>query len=76
MKGPVLTALARASIAEAFGGRLRAMGKAQNLLVRGDWRGAALEELLRETVRPYLPGEAAIEISGPALQLPPPKAAE
>jgi len=57
--------------ADAFGGRLRAMGKAQNLLVRGDWRGAELGELLDETVRPYLPREEALTISGPSIQLSP-----
>ena len=57
--------------ADAFGGRLRAMGKAQNLLVRGDWRGAELGELLRETVRPYLPREDALETAGPSLHLAP-----
>jgi two-component sensor histidine kinase len=57
--------------AEAFGGRLRAMGKAQNLLVRGDWRGAELAELVAETVQPYLPREEALRAEGPAVQLQP-----
>ena len=57
--------------AEAFGGRLRAMGKAQDLLVRGSWRGAELAELLRETVSPYLPRADALELSGPAVKLTP-----
>ena len=57
--------------ADAFGGRLRAMAKAQNLLVRGDWRGAEMGELLAETVQPYLPREAALRAAGPSLRLPP-----
>lgn len=56
---------------EAFGGRLRAMGKAQDLLVRGKWSGAELDELLRETVRPYVPDEDALVLSGPRAHLPP-----
>ncbi len=57
--------------AESFGGRLRAMGKAQDLLVRGSWRGAELAELLTATVQPYLPRPEALALSGPPVQLTP-----
>jgi two-component sensor histidine kinase len=57
--------------AEAFGGRLRAMGNAQELLVRGSWRGADLGELIAATVRPYLPRREALALAGPPVQLPP-----
>ena len=56
---------------EAFGGRLRAMGKAQDLLIRGNWRGAELAELLRAAVGPSLPRPEALVLDGPAAQLPP-----
>ena len=57
--------------AEAFGGRLRAMGQAQDLLVRGSWRGAELAELLRATVAPYLPRPDALVLDGPPAKLTP-----
>jgi two-component sensor histidine kinase len=57
--------------AEAFGGRLRAMGNAQDLLVRGNWRGAELAELVSATVGPYLPQPEALALCGPPVQLTP-----
>jgi two-component system CheB/CheR fusion protein len=53
------------SFRTAYGGRLRALGRAHDLLVGEGWAGADIGQLVRLTLRPY-PGEQIVA-EGPAL---------
>jgi len=56
----------------AFKARLIALSKAHDLLTRGAWKGALLQELLKQTVAPYShEGEPRVSMSGPAVWLKP-----
>jgi PAS domain S-box-containing protein len=48
-----------------FEERLRAMSQAHDLLLAGDWRGAAIADLVRESLKPFLVDQAALEMHGP-----------
>jgi len=54
---------------ESFAARLLALAQSHNLLIRGDWEGASLAELVERTLAPYGGFERA-KISGPSVQLP------
>lgn len=57
---------------QAFKARLIALSKAHDLLTRGSWKGASLQELLQQTVAPYSrEGEPRVSMSGPAIWLKP-----
>ncbi|WP_324882434.1 PAS domain S-box protein [Azospirillum sp.] len=58
---------------QAFDARLLALSQAHNLLTRESWQGADLDDLLRETLRPYGVGEAGarVSLSGPAVRVGP-----
>ncbi|HYH21936.1 MAG TPA: PAS domain S-box protein [Azospirillum sp.] len=58
---------------EAFDARLLALSQAHNLLTRESWQGADLDDLLRETLRPYGLGEEAarIDLTGPGVRVGP-----
>ncbi len=61
---------------ETFEGRLRAMGRAHNLLTNSRWEGANLEMLVTEELAPFISGAVpAVEISADAPVLLKPKAA-
>jgi PAS domain S-box-containing protein len=58
---------------DKFGGRLLALSRSHDLLARETWQGAALGELVAETLAPYR-GEGAaarIALAGPAVRLAP-----
>ncbi len=59
------------AFAEAISGRLQALGTAQTLLTRGGWRGAMLEDLVREELAPYRPADGGIAVAGAAVSLTP-----
>ena len=48
-----------------FEERLRAMSQAHNLLLAGDWRGAAVADLVRESLKPFLVDQAGLKMHGP-----------
>jgi two-component system CheB/CheR fusion protein len=57
---------------QAFEGRVAALGSAHDLLVRSDWRGADLESLAREQLRPYISDDPSrAQIEGPPVLLVP-----
>jgi PAS domain S-box-containing protein len=57
---------------QAFKARLIALSKAHDLLTRGAWKGAPLQELLQQTVAAYSQeGEPRVSMSGPAIWLKP-----
>ncbi|MGH6866793.1 MAG: HWE histidine kinase domain-containing protein [Methyloceanibacter sp.] len=60
------------AFAETFSGRLQALAQAHNLLLRGDWRGAEVEDLARGQLEPFcLTPAERLEIAGPELMLAP-----
>jgi two-component sensor histidine kinase len=70
----VITRAARApgskrGFVEAVIGRIHAMSSAHDLLVRSQWQGAALSDLLEEELRPY--SLHRVRIDGPYLWLTP-----
>ncbi len=76
----IVQAMARLSFAEdvpkdqaleAFTNRLTALSAAHDLLVRSDWRGAALKELAEKQLAPYEIEGKRIEMNGPDIFLPP-----
>src|SRR5262245_36993885 len=57
---------------QSFEGRIAALGSAQDLLVRTDWKGADLASMAEEQLKPHIsddPSRASIE--GPPVVLPP-----
>ncbi|MEZ5774619.1 MAG: CheR family methyltransferase [Hyphomicrobiaceae bacterium] len=57
---------------DAFESRLGALAASHELLVRSEWRGASLDALARQQLAPYLSDDQSrVQISGPALVLPP-----
>lgn len=54
----------------AFEGRLQSLARVHDLLLRENWTGANLEQLVRRTMEPH-GKEARITISGPALNISP-----
>lgn len=54
--------------------RLVALGKAHDLLVLNDWRGASVEQVARDQLSPYLDlegGPETVRLAGPSIVLPP-----
>ena len=41
------------------------MSQAHNLLLAGDWRGAAVADLVRESRKPFLVDQVGLEMHGP-----------
>jgi two-component system, chemotaxis family, CheB/CheR fusion protein len=75
----VVQAMARLSFAdelprdvalEAFTARLRALSTAHDLLVKSDWRGARLREVVERQLAPYVIDKQRIDIAGPDISLP------
>ncbi len=75
----VVQAMARLSFAEdisrddaleAFTSRVRALSAAHDLLVKSDWRGARLREVIEEQLAPYAVGGQRIALDGPDIKLP------
>jgi two-component system CheB/CheR fusion protein len=61
---------------EAFQGRLRGMAATHEVLSRGNWQGAALDELVATALRSYIGRDARnVQISGPKLLMAPNAAA-
>jgi two-component system CheB/CheR fusion protein len=57
---------------QGFEGRIAALGSAHDLLARSDWKGADLDSLAREQLRPYISDDPArAQIEGPPVLLPP-----
>lgn len=54
-----------------FRGRLHALSKAQDLVTESSWRGAMLQDLLRDQAAGYLPAESQIEFKGQNVRLAP-----
>lgn len=50
--------------AEAVRGRIEALGRAHSLLSQSHWRGGALEQLIRDELRPYAKADQ-LRIGGP-----------
>jgi PAS domain S-box-containing protein len=48
-----------------FEERLRAMSQAHDLLLAGNWRGAAVADLVRESVKPFLVDQVGLKMHGP-----------
>jgi two-component system CheB/CheR fusion protein len=64
-----------AEFRDAFVGRLRALGRAHNLLVGAEWRGADLRRLVEETVAIYdAERRKAVEVDGDPVPLTPKQA--
>lgn len=55
----------------SFNGRISALARAHDVLVRSEWNGAELEDLLREQVVLGAPDQDQIRISGPTVLLKP-----
>ena len=74
IQGMARQSLGAASVAafvETFGGRLRALAAAHDLLVSGGWGGTALGELIRRSLTPHgFPGRIAVEVEADGLLLP------
>lgn len=64
-----------AAFRDAFASRLMALSRAHDLLTRGEWRGASLAEVVRQTLDPYADGAAAaagrVSVAGPPVRLSP-----
>ena len=57
---------------EHFNARLHALAASHDLLVRESWHGAALDELVRSQLSPYLEApDADVQIEGPSVVLTP-----
>jgi len=52
-----------------FEERLRAMSQAHDLLLAGDWRGAAVADLVRESLKPFIADQPGLEMHGPEVIL-------
>ena len=52
--------------AEAVRGRIEALGRAHSLLSQSQWRGAPLDQLIRDELQPYSKGDQ-LRVSGPKL---------
>ncbi len=62
--------LPRDEALEAFTNRLSALAGAHDLLVRSDWRGARLRDVVERQLAPYLNEGRRIEFNGPDVSLP------
>lgn len=60
-----------AAFTAALEGRLRAMSISHNLLTLSEWEGADMRELIGEQLAPHMSSGAQVNLSGPALLLPP-----
>jgi two-component sensor histidine kinase len=58
---------------EALNGRLKALARAHELLVRGGWGRAGFEDLIREAISPFVPGdpERLVVEGGPDMRMAP-----
>ena len=66
-----LGAASVAAFVETFGGRLRALAAAHDLLVSAGWGGTALGELIRRSLTPHgFPGRIVVEVEADGLLLP------
>jgi two-component sensor histidine kinase len=62
----------REAFITALNGRLQALSRAHELLVRGGWGRADLGELAREALTPFAPpGEERLTVAGPEVRLAP-----
>jgi two-component system, chemotaxis family, CheB/CheR fusion protein len=52
-----------------FEERLRALSQAHDLLLARDWRGAAVADLVRESLKPFLVDQVGLEMHGPDTSL-------
>ena len=50
--------------AEALQGRIAAMARTHDLLTRGRWSGANLEQIVRDELKPYDPGGHVVSLEG------------
>lgn len=66
-RGTAATPEARA----AFEGRLEALAGAHDLLTRGNWESAALEDIIERAIAPFDANMARVSIEGPELRLQP-----
>ncbi|MDP3418196.1 CheR family methyltransferase [Falsiroseomonas sp.] len=57
--------------ADSFGGRLRALGRAHNLVSRENWGDVQLHELIKTEIEPYATQPERFSITGPQLPLGP-----
>ena len=56
---------------QRFDGRLSALARAHDLLVKSRWKGAKLSALARNQLEPYIPEDASrLRIAGDAVMLP------
>ena len=57
---------------DRFNARIQGLASSQDLLVNQDWRGASLEDLVRQQLYPFADGEAnRIEVKGPQIVVTP-----
>ncbi len=57
---------------DRFNARIRGLASSQDLLVNQDWRGASLEDLVRQQLYPFADGDAnRIEVKGPPIVVTP-----
>ena len=61
----------REEAVEAFSARLRALSAAHDLLVKSDWRRAALKDLAEKELAPFSSKDGRITMYGPDVFLPP-----
>ena len=57
-----------AAFEEAFGSRLKALARSHDLMIRGDWQGTTLRELILAHLEPFGAGEKC-ELAGPEITL-------
>jgi PAS domain S-box-containing protein len=53
----------------AFSSRLAALSRAHDLLTRSSWEGASLEDVVRQTLAPYMAQVGVVTIAGPPVTL-------
>ena len=57
---------------DRFNARIRGLASSQDLLVNQDWRGASLEDLVRQQLYPFADGDVnRIEVKGPPIVVTP-----
>jgi two-component system, chemotaxis family, CheB/CheR fusion protein len=49
--------------------RLRAVSQAQDLLLASDWKGAAVADVVRASLKPFMADETCLEMHGPDVEL-------
>jgi PAS domain S-box-containing protein len=80
VQGVAAHTLRRAEVPEevqtAFSGRLQALARSHDLLLRGGWEGAPLAEVAEQALTPYDGLAGRVQMSGPPVRLPADAAAE